>query len=171
MNLLFWKKTPPAPEEEGGETASPATENGGAEQDVPDPRAAIRAKKRLIIGGIAALALLLLTVAGLALWRVFLTPEQSPPASPAPAAAHPEPTAETRTDGGAESAAKAELDALRKENAALQAEVKALKSEGSAEPESAPPRKELKLDTSDPKASAQALKQAIEEMNADPGKR
>lgn len=158
----------------------PGAEGGTAEpQEAETPRVVpVRnMKKRLIIGGAIGLLVLLLAGIGFAVWKIFLTHPEPNPAVPAPTeAAHASqatPHAET---------SETEIEALKKKNEALQAEIEAIKNEQPLQPPPvapsgktnpvpapSPDNSEMTLSNKDPKAAAQALKTAIEEMNAGSG--
>lgn len=205
MNLLFWKKKPPADEESGeaapdkpddenaeseeaGEAparpglfarirarlaaaerrrrkrrespaADDAPEKTGAEapaEDAPDDIPAAGTKRRWLLLGALLAAIALAAGGGLAAWKWLL--------APAPADM------------------RAQIEALKKQNQEMQARIEAMKKENPDKPqpdaaavENKPPGEYaatppgagvLIISDKDTKAGAQALKQAIEEMNA-----
>jgi len=176
LALRFRKAPPPDAEE----NQAPDAQGGSqpAAEDAPTIRP-MRAKKRLIIGGAIGLLVLLLAGIGFATWKIFLSHPEQEPAAPAMAetshASQPAVHAETP---------QAEIEALKKKNAELQAQLEAIKKE---QPQQQPPASpqagentasasssgngEMTISNKDPKAAAQALKAAIEEMNAASGGR
>lgn len=159
---------------------SSASDMGDAEEiqssepqadDAPAIRS-IRTKKRLIVGGAIGLLFLLLAGAGFAVWKFLLSSPEQDAAAPA--------TAEIAD--GSLSEEQSEIEALRKKNDELQAQIEVLKkepqqdqspvpAEGGAEGEavSFSGSGEITLSNKDPKAAAQSLKEAIEAMNASNG--
>lgn len=146
-------------------------------------------KKRLIIGGALGAVILLLAGLGFAAWKfLFSSPEAEPPRPAETAVPVSEPPARPAQ---AEDETQAQLEALKKQNEEMARQLEALKNEkaqeakdrmanAEARPEIAPaPQQtgspsrdgnEVTIFTGkDPKAGAQALRQAIEEMNAAPG--
>jgi hypothetical protein len=146
-------------------------------------------KKRLIVGGALGAVILLLAGLGFAAWKLlFSSPETVLPHPAEAVAPVSEPPAKPDHAGDE---MRAQLEALKKQNEEMAKQLEAMKSEKAqeakdrmatddAKPESVPaPQKtgspthegnEVTIFTGkDPKASAQALRQAIEEMNAAPG--
>jgi len=187
-----FKKRQTPEEKEGGTVPDSARE----EQSAPNAIAAVRSKKRLILGGIAGVTFLLLTGIGFAVWKFALAPakpDEHPSSATAPharelasgAANHAEKPSAEATLPAADT--HTELEALKKKNEELQAQVEALKKGNGQEQKAAISPAETKAERNtatapsvdkemifsgkDPKASAQALKQAIEEMNAASGGR
>lgn len=163
--------------------------NSDAEAETPEPNAADRQddetpvvvparnmKKRLIIGGAIGLLVLLLAGIGFAITKILLPhPEQKPAMAETSHAIHPAPHAETP---------QTEIEALKKKNAELQIQIEAIKKEQPqvqspttrsqetgehAASAAAPSGGEMTVSNKDPKAAAQALKAAIEAMNAGSG--
>jgi hypothetical protein len=170
VNLKFWKKKAPGATEEG-------EPDGEAPATVP-PR---NLKKRLIMGGTIGLLVLLLAGIGFATWETFLShPEQKPAARATAETLHASqqgPHAETL---------QAEIAALKKKNDELRAQIEAIKKDQpQQQPPASPTREmgenaasassssssEMTITNKDPKAAAQALKAAIEAMNAESGGR
>jgi cell division protein FtsB len=170
-----FKKSPaPVPESEV-ENHAPAKHNSSDTQADDKPAIApMNTKKRLIIGGAIGFLVIFLMGIGFAAWTIFLSP-QEPEALPPTAADSSQsgPPTETKQD---------EIEALKKKNDELQAQIEALKKEkpqdqttasqnNAAEGSAAlPPNPgEMTISNKDPKAAAQALKEAIEAMNAGSG--
>lgn len=156
-----------------GKAQAPDAEDGGSESAAAGAPAIkpIRTKKRLIIGGAIGLLVLLLAGIGFATWKIFLShPEPKPATTEISHAGQPAPHTEI---------SQAEIEALKKKNAELQTQLEAIKQQPPAAPQAgektAPASSsgsgELTISNKDPKAAAQALKAAIEEMNAAPGGR
>jgi hypothetical protein len=173
----------PTPEAGNDEDQTPnAHDNTAAESSDAPALRSIRTKKRLIIGGAIGLLILLLTGVGFAAWKIFLSPPQQDASAPAKAdASHNNPPLEHAATKPAETP-QDEIEALRKKNDELQAQIEALKKEppqdqhpasptGSAAENTASPSStgEMTISNKDPKAAAQALKEAIEAMNAGSG--
>ncbi|PWB46846.1 MAG: hypothetical protein C3F18_12430 [Nitrosomonadales bacterium] len=166
-------RKPPAPEPVNGE------ENQA--EVIPTLRS-IRTKKRLIVGAAIGLLVLLLAGAGFAAWKIFLSPPEHDAAPPATAGASPSsPPLEHAAAKQAETP-QDEIAALRKKNEELQAQIEALKKEPPQDQPSistsVPANEnaatsastgEMTISNKDPKAAAQALKEAIEAMNAGSG--
>lgn len=176
---------------------APDTEENQARDahDSPEPVAedtpvikSMRTKKRLIIGGAIGLLVLLLAGAGFATWKIFLSQPGQEPAAPATAeTSHASQPATHAEIPKVEPAAHAEtpqveIEALKKKNDELQAQIEAMKKEqlspttspetgGNAASASSTGSGEITITGKDPKAAAQALKAAIEEMNAASGSR
>lgn len=204
MNLMFWKKKAVEGAEAEGHNSEPAADAvTDLAADVLEEAATLKAahiKKRPII--FSALGLLVLILLGLifAVWKIFFSskPQKVPPPVAAveekmvqpssqdkknliklPAIDLPKvPAHETPAQG--ESTPQAELEALRKKNEALEAQLKALKQSDSQtmKPSAAMQQRgtpsagtggEVVLDSKDPKATAMTLKAAIEQMNATTG--
>ncbi len=170
-----FKKSPAPDPESGEETQAPIKhEKSDAQTEDAPAIAPMHIKKRLIIGGAIGLLIALLVGIGFAAWKTFLSP-QEPEALP-PAAAG--------SSHGSQPAGtpQAEIEALRKKNDELEAQIEALKKEqpqsqasasqeNAAEGSAASPTGtgEMTISNKDPKAAAQALKEAIEAMNAGSG--
>jgi hypothetical protein len=158
----------------------------GDEAEAPQPNAADRRddetpavvparnmKKRLIIGGAIGLLVILLAGIGFAITKILQPdPEHKPATAEASHATHPAPHAETP---------QTEIEALKKKNAELQTQLEAIKkeqtqaqsptmrSQETGEHATSSPLSsggEMTVSNKDPKAAAQALKAAIEAMNA-----
>ncbi len=154
--------------------------SAGLEPEAPEEEyqegGPVRSRKRLIIGGSVAAVVLLLIGIGIALWPSAEQPSPQEPsashdvAAAAPAAAQPAAAPEPPPN---------EIEALRKENAELQAKIEALKKEqqrpatpaatGASAPSSSSAGGDMTVGSQDAKAAAMTLKQAIEEMNARSG--
>ncbi|HEU0283103.1 MAG TPA: hypothetical protein VFQ99_04920 [Gallionella sp.] len=137
-----------------------------------------RSKKRLVIGGVIGLLVLLLFGIGIAIWPVFAPPQKQWGANHdvtpiAPRASQPESVPENT---------QTEIEALKRENAELQARIEALKNGPPVQRPYVPPAwqargnspsssvgGEMTVDSKDPKATAMSLKEAIEAMNASSG--
>ncbi len=166
-----FRKAPPAGAEENQVQETHGRSQAAAE-DVPSFRP-MRTKKRLIIGGAIGLLVLLLAGIGFATWKIFLSPPQQESATAETSHAS-QPAAHAETP-------QAEIEALKKKNAELQAQIEATKkSQPQQQPAAAPQggdnaavsssgSGEMTISNKDPKAAAQALKAAIEEMNAASG--
>lgn len=166
--------------EAAGEDELPLPE----EEEVAEP---VRSRKWLVVGGSITIAVLLLAHIAMANWPIFKEPQKRW------GTRHDQTdiaTSPRRPESGYEGSqayapprSPAEVEALRQENAALQARVEALKKApprqqsyalpaGQAGGGSAPSPSfsgEIAVDTKDPKAAAMSLKEAIESMNAGPG--
>lgn len=167
-------KKPPVFQAEGDQApGAPESPESEPEDDAPaDP---VNLKKRLIIGGAIGLLILLLAGAGFAVWKAFL-PAHKEEADAAVAVEIP------HVVQSAPSAVVpiTELEALKKKNDELQAQIEALKKEQSP-PEvptvpqesrvviPSPQNGSLTVDNKDPQATAMSLKEAIEAMNAASG--
>lgn len=133
------------------------------------------------MGGAIGLLVVLLAGIGFATWETFLShPEQKPAARATAETLHASqqvPHAETP---------QAEIAALKKKNEELQAQIEAIKKDpphhqpaalptrktgGNAAPAPSSSSAEMTISNKDPKAAAQALKAAIEAMNAESGGR
>ncbi len=140
-------------------------------------------KKRLIIGGALGAAVLLLAGIGFAVWKFLLSSPKAEAPAPTSAAVHGSEAPAKPAHG--ESEMQAQLEALKKQNEEMSKQLEALKKgksqDGKGHEESAGATPEngssaegkddvMVFSGKDPKASAQALKQAIEEMNAASGK-
>ena len=153
-----------------------AQDDSGHSKSTPEnisPPKPVSLKKRLIFGGAIVLVVLLLIGVGFAVWKIFLsTPEKDadisatvePPRNvrPAPHAVIP----------------RAEIEALKKKNEELQAQVEAYKkepqqlrpiestvSQASDNIRSQSASGEITIDNKDPKTTAMSLKEAIDAMN------
>lgn len=193
MNLMFWKKKNPADASDANDdkteaiapppknTGKPAPENEPETEDEAGNLAVkrIRNKKRMILAAMAGGAALLLTVIGVAVWMLLSTPDKEAEKT-AEKDGHP---ASEAADGGEhQQELQTQLDELKKQNEKLAAELETVKKEHVAEQqnagesteggqETAKNANEITFSGQDPKASAQALKQAIEQMNAEDGKK
>lgn len=148
----------------------------------PPPR---NLKKRLVIGGALGAAVLLLTGIGFAAWKTLFSTHDTEPPHPAEVVAHGG-TAPAKP-ANAETEMQAQLEALKKQNEEMASQLETLKKrqeeknlaetlETPQPPPAAPPQagpapgngsNEVTIFSGkDPKASAQALRQAIAEMNA-----
>lgn len=171
-----FKKTPAFTAEED-QTTDASGQSESSHEDAP-ATSPPNLKKRLIIGGVIGLLILSLAGIGFAVWKMFLSApveenEDTPAVVEAPRSAQPTPPA---------GASLAEIEALRKKNEELRAQVEALKKE--------PPRQqptestaqqsgdnirlssdsgEIMIDNKDPKTTAMSLKEAIEAMNEESG--
>lgn len=189
-----FRKTP-APDTESEEKTQAPSTHGSAASKAGEQTPAIRhmrSKKRLIIGGAIGLLILVLAGAGIATWKIFLSPSPHEAATPATAdTSHDAPSADQakaeHADQEQASTAQSEthqdeIEALRKKNEELQAQIEALKKEQPPEQSSATApgaagentasaasTGELTISNKDPKAAAQALKEAIEAMNSGSG--
>lgn len=196
MNLMFWKKKKPA--EEAGSDApkdtnkteviepSPALNGTSAHAPEaahgPETGAAdlvitrIRNKKRILLAAMAGGAFLLLTAIVVTAWMLLSSPDEK--------VEHPIETeqheTETKPAGEHDQELQAQLDALQKQNAELAAELEATKKnkgmehQGNGETsqnDAKAAKNEITFSGDDPNASAQALKEAIEQMNAEDGKK
>lgn len=185
MNLLFWKKKPLTEEtssqsadqevsSKAGEKKPPTEEDG----DYATAMARLRTKKLLLVG--AAISLLLVTI-GIATWKML---SHGPTKGAHDAPLHADSAHKPAPPADAEMARQ--LQALERKNADLTAQVEALKKEKTApdvtttpsqptptsqNPVTSNTERELVISNKDPKASAQALKRMIEEMNAASGDR
>ena len=181
-----FRKTPATEANEDGEKssigrseASPEDEQEGEAETVPT-----HPRKRLVIGG--AIGLLVLLLAGIVIvyWPIFEPPPQrlGTRYDTAPIASHPVVTG-TASDESQASAPKeplSETEALKKENAELQARIEALeKAQQHAAPTAWQPggkgayapsaSGEIMLGSENPQSAALSLKEAIEAMNASSG--
>lgn len=178
-----FRKTPAA-EKANGEEDQALNAHGSAETasgDMPALRS-IRMKKRLIIGGAIGLLVLLLAGMGFAAWKIFLASPEHETAAPAQSDAHHDSTPPEHAAAKLAETPRDEIEALRKKNDELQAQIEALKKEQPQDQPTAPPSGnaegnvassastgEMTISNKDPKAAAQALKEAIEAMNAGSG--
>lgn len=174
----------PASEPVNGEEdqASNAPGSSAAEGGDMQVLRAVRTKKRLIIGGAIGLLVLLLGGIGFAGWKLFLSPPGHEADSAAKTEASPgSPPLEHAAAKQVETP-EGEIEALKKKNEELQAQIEALKKEqpkeqpsihasGAAGENTDSPAStgEMTISNKDPKAAAQALKEAIEAMNAGAG--
>lgn len=175
-------KTPAAPaasedreaDSHGRSEAAPEYEHS---EDVSDTGSA-RSRKWLVIGGATGLLVLLLVGIGIAIWPAF-TPSQKRWGT-----RHDITTITSRTSQpeSAPEETQTEVEALKRENAELQARIEALKKEPQQQRPYVPPVRqsggiapsssvngELMVGTKDPNAAAMSLKEAIEAMNAGTG--
>lgn len=183
-NTLAALRKPRAPvtETDGGEAETPeAAAPASRDDEMPGIAPAHNLKKRLIVGGAIGLLVLLLAGIGFAITKIFLSePEQKSATTKASQTSHPAPPAETPPT----EARQAEIDKLKKKNAELQAQIEAMQKEPPQQPLPAPTSTasvknataassgdsdEMTISNKDPKAAAQALKAAIEAMNAGSG--
>lgn len=143
----------------------------------------IRRKKRLIIGGAIALAILLLSGIGFATWKIFFSAKGEDAA-----VANKADVAQGSQAGGhatneQHDTPENELEALKKKNLELQAQIEAMKkgqseasateSPGTDESATSPATatNELTISNKDPKGAALTIKEAIEAMNAADGRK
>lgn len=162
-------------DDDNSETPEPAAA-GHQDDETPSIAPARNMKKRLVIGGAIGLLIVLLGGIGFAITKI-LSPqaEQKPATADASLASHPAPHAET---------SQAEIEALKKKNAELQAQIEAIQKQppqpptpaseslaakGNAASAASDGSDEITISNKDPKAAAQVLKAAIEEMNAASG--
>jgi len=163
------------PRDSAAEDETPGRDKAADRRDDETPAVvpARNMKKRLIIGGAIGLLVILLAGIGFAITKILLPhPEQKPATAEASHATHPAPHAETP---------QTEIEALKKKNAELQTQLEAIKKEQPqaqsptmrsqetgeyAASGSLPSGGEMTVSNKDPKAAAQALKAAIEAMNA-----
>lgn len=164
-------------EDEPPITHEPAAQGPGT---APPPNL----KKRLIVGAALGAVILLLAGMGFAAWKLLFSSHEAETSRPAEAAAHgSEPPAKP---AHAEQEMQAQMETLKKQNEEMARQLEALKNE-KARKDTADGRKETLPGTheagapaggnnevtvfsgKDTKASAQALRQAIEEMNAAAG--
>lgn len=155
-----------APEEEPGEEASaikPA-----------------RSRKWLIMGGAAGLLAVLLVGIVIANWPASDSSQEVEPTEKHKDAEHAAAPHATQPAAPALDGHQAEIEALEKEKAGLQAQVEALKRQLAQQRPAPPPNSarnappssasgEVTVGGDDPKSSAMSLKEAIEAMNADSG--
>jgi hypothetical protein len=184
--LQRFRKTPAADTNEDDEKKSSIGRSEVAPKDELEGEAEIvptHTRKRLVIGG--AIGLLALLLAGIV---IVYWPVSEPPPQPldkhdtASIASHPAAT-EPASDESQASAPKeplSETEALKKENAELQARIEALEK---VQPPAAPPAwqpggkgayapsasGEVTLGSENPQSAAMSLKEAIEAMNASSG--
>lgn len=138
----------------------------------------VRSRKRLIIGGAVAVVVLLLVGIGVALWPSSEPPQERPDSRHEVTAATPS----AAQPAAAPQSSPNEIEALRKENAELQAKIEELKKgQVQQRPAAAPAWQtgtstplssvggEMAVGSSDPKAAAMTLKEAIDAMNASSG--
>lgn len=176
------KPRDPGTETDGGEAEAPvAAAPESRDDEMPGIVPVYNLKKRLIVGGAIGLLVLLLAGIGFAITKILLSePEQKPATTEASQTSHPAPPAETPPTG----AHQDEIDQLKKKNAELQAQVEAMQKAPPQQPLPAPASTasvknataassgdsdEMTISNKDPKAAAQALKAAIEAMNAESG--
>lgn len=171
-----FKKTPAFQAED--DQAPDAPESPVFESEESSPAGSVNLKKRLIIGGAIGLLILLLVGTGFAVRKIFLSAHEedidAAVTVETPHAAQPVQSAQSAV------IPLAEIEALKKKNDELQAQIKALKKE-QLQPEAAEvpqasgntsPTSEngtLTIDNKDPKATAMSLKEAIDAMNAGSG--
>ncbi|MEN6585608.1 MAG: hypothetical protein ABFE02_06090 [Sulfuricella sp.] len=130
-------------------------------------------KKRLIIGGMLGAVVLLLAGIGLTAWTL-LAPKHAEPHTP-PATTHNAATIMPKAQDSA--AMQAQIEALKQQNAKMHSELESMKKTGKDETPAASGAEGgatksgsgdvVLFSGKDTKASAAALKQAIEEMNAE----
>lgn len=164
---------------------APQSRSAAEPEDESTENAPPRSKKRLLVGGAIGLLVLLLVGIAIAYWLASEPPEQRhgtrhdtdaiPSRSDAPDPAHEKLSAPALEEPSPE------VEALRRENTELQAQIEALR--GARQRPSAPPARpyggnvavpppgsgELAVGSEDPKAAAMTLKEAIEAMNATTG--
>lgn len=167
-------KKPPVFQAEGDQ-APGAPKSPESEPEDDAPAGPVNLKKRLIIGGAIGLLILLLVGAGFAVWKAFLPAKQE----------DADTTAAVETLHAVQSAPSAvvpiaEIEALKKKNDELQAQIDALKKEQSQSDAATAPQASqnivpspengsLTVDNKNPQATAMSLKEAIESMNAASG--
>lgn len=149
-----------------------ATDRRDADEPVAVPVRNL--KKRLIIGGMLGAVVLVLAGIGFTAWTL-LAPKHAEQHKPSETTAHNTATAAPKAPDSA--AMQAQIEALKKQNAQMHRQLEALKKTGQGETpetvsaESGPTKQAnegvLLFTGKDTKASAAALKQAIEEMNAE----
>lgn len=163
-------KKPPAFSAEEDQAADATQQPESAPEDALPPGP----PNLMMVGGAIGLAVLLLAGIGFAVWKMFL----SAPAEEAGASAGVSRTARPASPGGE---SRAEIEALRKKNEELKAQIDALKKEQPrqqpVEPAAPQPSDNLQssdsgdimVDNKDPKATAMSLKEAIDAMNESSG--
>jgi len=186
--------SPAAAEEGDGEEKAGARSRSEAESfeeaaaEAPEVAKPVRSRKWLVIGGSVVIVALLLADIAVTLWLAYEPPQKrwgTRHDTTSISSRHPE-------SDSAPGEPQSEVDALMRENAALQARIEALKKQTPAQQvPAAPPRQAyvppapqgggsaaaptaeegLTLGASDPKAAAMTLKEAIETMNAASGER
>lgn len=181
MNLMFWKKKKNA--EGGAEETEGATDKteviAPTSPHEPESEAAeltikrIKNKKRLILGAMAGGGLLLLIAIGVTAWILLSGSDEK--AEPPIAADQHETTPAEEQD----KTLQTQFDELKEQNAKLAAELEAAKKNTGMEyqdnneanqNDEKPSKNEIIFSGQDPKASAQALKEAIEQMNTEDSK-
>mgnify|MGYP005804682823 CR=1 FL=1 len=173
------------------DTESQGRSEASREDELPDAEMAaepVHSRKWLVIGGSTVIVILLLGSIGSAYWPIVEPPQKrwgtrheqmdisSTPRRP-----------ESEYEGSQAPASvrsPAEVEALKKENAELQARIEALKKVSPQHQPYAPTARqaggedapssvsgEMTIDNKDPKAAAMSLKEAINAMNAGSGER
>lgn len=169
-------------EDEHGQPKS-GQEDGWVEAEVE--AGPVRSRRWLVIGGSIVIVILMLANFAIANWPIFKEPQKRqgtrhdtdaiPSRSSAPDPAHKKLSAPALEEPSPE------VEALRRENTELQAQIEALR--GARQRPPAPPARpyggnvavptpgsgELAVGSEDPKAAAMTLKEAIEAMNAATG--
>ena len=161
-------KKPPVFQAEADQAQDDSGHSESPSDDTSSPKP-VNLKKRLILGGAIGLAILLLMGAGFAVWKIFLSAPDEDADTPVPVEA---------PRSARPAIPRAEIEALKKKNEELQAQVETLKKEPApqqpAEPtaqqagDSIPSQSdsgEITIGNKDAKATAKALKEAIETMN------
>lgn len=168
-----FKKPPVFQAEESQATDVPKSPEPELDDDAPTEP--VNLKKRLIIGGAVGLLVLLLAGTGFAVWKIFLSiPEEGADATVAVEISH------TAQSAPPAVVPIAEVEALKKKNDELKAQIEALKkeqlqSDAPMAPQASenivpsPENGSLTVDNKNPKATAMSLKEAIEAMNAGSG--
>lgn len=194
--LAALRKRPAPVDDDDATTALPAEAQAHrpSPEGEPAPAPAPNLKKRLVLSAALGFVILLLAGIGFATWKWLAPPQpgegaeaHKPSAEVAHAgkpdarqdagtAAHADSQGAQKAPDGADM--QAQIAALKKQNDQMQSELEALRKAGrddNAAPATATNNDknaasgEVLLSGKDPKASARALKQAIEEMNAAEG--
>ena len=180
-----FKKTPVSDVAEGDEeeahSRSKATHNDDSVEDTSEIKPA-RSKKRLVIGGVISLLVLLLGGIGLALWPAATPHQEQLDTGHDVAITNPIPPAPGEPQVTTTEKSQSEIEALKKENTELHARIEALKNELLQQQSSGPAARhaggnapsssassEMMAGNKDSKATAMTLKEAIEAMNASSG--
>lgn len=161
-------KKPPAFQAEADQAQDDSRHSESPSDDTSSPKP-VNLKKRLILGGAIGLAILLLMGAGFAVWKIFLSAPDEDADTPVPVEA---------PHSARPAIPRAEIEALKKKNEELQAQVETLKKEPAPQPPAEPAAQqagdnipsqsdsgEITIGNKDAKATANALKEAIETMN------
>lgn len=155
------------PGDSGSEAGTPGRDDAGVDDrrndEEPVVAPARNLKKRLIIGSALGFMILLLAGIGLTTWKLVASEAEQ----------HEPSTAQNSA------AMQAQIEALKKQNEQMHSQLEALKKTGQSDaqlasgaegdPATTASEGVLVLSGKDPKASAQALKLAIEAMNAESG--
>lgn len=154
------------PGDSGSEAGTPGSDGAGTDDRRNDEEPVVapvrNLKKRLIIGGALGFMILLVAGVGLTTWKLL----------PANKAEQHEPSTAQNS-----AAMQAQIEALKKQNEQMHSQLEALKKTGQSDaqlasgaesdPATAAGESVMVFSGKDPKASAQALKLAIEAMNAE----